>query len=627
VQSTDSAEKHQTVGVRFTGERMVAGKSGRGLEAEHISRYLYTASLLEPGRVPDYGRGAGYGSAILANAGFKVVAVDICEEAARFCRHRYGSSGAHFIQADCSRLPFAGETFDGVVPFKVVKHVDDYLAYLLEAHRVLRPGGLLVLSTPNELVSDLLRIQNPFHRDEFYVEELRTALSDLFVGMHLAGQTNISGLFIGLPWSTLPPVATRWAGEERASEERDDQFLRGAQYLIAVCRKAGSAPLAPASAPSQIYIAHGRSSDLLTDETLSRRVTEMAESCVAVAGRCLQGGDLDSARLAVQQALRLQPQNPDLLALHGRLAIGQGDLAVALKSLALIARLRPEDADAHTNLGLVLLLLGRSDDAEESFRRAMRLNPAQRAAREALGRMGPPFEPRDQTIHWTGPDLRQSHAPQPEKALPSSFSLDESRLQALLDVLMAPAKEALDRGDLEGAAREFARLVEQHPDLAAVHTALGSTLMALVRPADAVPHLRRATELAPNAPALHNQLGVALFRSGDAEGAEAAFSRARHADPNDMEAILNLVHLHRSSERYVEATGLIKEALTIDPNHPDALATFATLCLELGDREGAEMGLQRLAAVAPNHPEAAAIRQAIDMVQSARPSEDLEVVQ
>jgi Flp pilus assembly protein TadD len=191
---------------------------------------------------------------------------------------------------------------------------------------------------------------------------------------------------------------------------------------------------------------------------------------------------------------------------------------------------------------------------------------------------------------------------------------------------MAPGREALDRGDLEGAAREFARVVEQHPNLAALHTALGSTLMALDRPADAVPHLRRAAELAPNAAALHNQLGVALFRSGDAEGAEAAFSRARHADPNDMEAILNLVHLHRSSERYVEATGLIKEALTIDPNHPDALATFATLCLELGDLEGAEMGLQRLAAVAPEHPEAAPIREAIDRVRSARPSEDLEVV-
>ncbi|MDA8219785.1 MAG: glycosyltransferase [Dehalococcoidales bacterium] len=212
----------------------------------------------------------------------------------------------------------------------------------------------------------------------------------------------------------------------------------------------------------------------------------------------------------------------------------------------------------------------------------------------------------------------------PGTAIPKlrDTAVESERLLAPLDQLMAAGREALERGDLEVAAREFARLTEQHPELAAAHTALGSTLMALERPQEAVPHLRRAAELAPNAAALHNQLGVALFQSGDAKGAETAFTRAREADPADIGAVLNLVHLHRTEDRYVEATELIKDALRIDPNNADILASFATLSLELGDLEGAELGLRRLLAVAPDHPEAVPIREAIDGVRPSATAAD-----
>jgi len=188
---------------------------------------------------------------------------------------------------------------------------------------------------------------------------------------------------------------------------------------------------------------------------------------------------------------------------------------------------------------------------------------------------------------------------------------ERATVQELVNELLAEGQAALEQGDLEAAAREFARVVEQYPDLAAAHTALGSTLVALGRIEEAIPHLRRATELAPQAAALHNQLGVALYQMNDLEGAEAAFRRAREADPQDVEALLNLVDLYRIQGRYVEATGAIKEAVEVNPNHLDVLSTFGFMSMEMGDIEGAQIALRRMQAVGPDHPKTQAFAQVL----------------
>lgn len=54
-----------------------------------------------------------------------------------------------FHLADATELPFLNHSFDLVVSFDVIEHVTDDLAMLQEAHRVLRPGGRLLLGTPN----------------------------------------------------------------------------------------------------------------------------------------------------------------------------------------------------------------------------------------------------------------------------------------------------------------------------------------------------------------------------------------------------------------------------------------------------------------------------------------------
>jgi SAM-dependent methyltransferase len=55
-----------------------------------------------------------------------------------------------FVVGDATRLPFPDASFDAVTMFDVIEHVPDDAAALSEALRVLRPGGCLLLSTPNE---------------------------------------------------------------------------------------------------------------------------------------------------------------------------------------------------------------------------------------------------------------------------------------------------------------------------------------------------------------------------------------------------------------------------------------------------------------------------------------------
>jgi dolichol-phosphate mannosyltransferase len=56
---------------------------------------------------------------------------------------------SRLVRASCERLPFADGSFDGLVHSEVIEHLPDDPAILAECHRVLRPGGVLVLGTPD----------------------------------------------------------------------------------------------------------------------------------------------------------------------------------------------------------------------------------------------------------------------------------------------------------------------------------------------------------------------------------------------------------------------------------------------------------------------------------------------
>ena len=116
----------------------------------------------------------GYGATILFNAGAReVVGVDIAEavlEAARPAMPK----GVDLELGDLRALDAGDDSFELVVCLETIEHLADPGVVLDELARVLAPGGLLALSSPNRLLS---AGANPHHHHEYAPGELQSALA------------------------------------------------------------------------------------------------------------------------------------------------------------------------------------------------------------------------------------------------------------------------------------------------------------------------------------------------------------------------------------------------------------------------------------------------------------------
>jgi SAM-dependent methyltransferase len=167
--------------LQFTGERFVPGTRGE-IWYEHWHRYHFAATLIPGLDVLDVACGAGYGSALLARHARHVVGADISTETIDHARNFYAPvSNLDFRRADCAALPFPDATFDAVVSFETIEHIEAQVKFLDEVRRVLRPEGLFVLSSPNKLeYSDRRGFVNPHHREELYRDGLASLLAPRF---------------------------------------------------------------------------------------------------------------------------------------------------------------------------------------------------------------------------------------------------------------------------------------------------------------------------------------------------------------------------------------------------------------------------------------------------------------
>src|SRR5690349_12094180 len=131
------------------GRFVPAQMRGELVEVQHLARYAWATALAPGRRVLDAGCGLGYGAAMLADAGAEsVAAVDLAAEIIDVARDQTGDR-VTFEVADLRSLPFADDAFDLVVCFEVIEHIEEQPAALDELRRVLAPGGVLAISSPN----------------------------------------------------------------------------------------------------------------------------------------------------------------------------------------------------------------------------------------------------------------------------------------------------------------------------------------------------------------------------------------------------------------------------------------------------------------------------------------------
>lgn len=161
---------------RTEGDKLVS--------AEHLARYWWASMLVEGREVLDAACGTGYGTRMLAAAGAaSCVGVDIAPEAVAAARD--GDSSGRFVEGDLRELPFPDDSFDVAVSFETLEHMDGAPRAIDELRRVVRPGGLVVVSSPNRGVYPP---GNPFHVHELTAAELADELQARFAHVQLFRQ-------------------------------------------------------------------------------------------------------------------------------------------------------------------------------------------------------------------------------------------------------------------------------------------------------------------------------------------------------------------------------------------------------------------------------------------------------
>jgi SAM-dependent methyltransferase len=177
----------------LTGERTIPDLD---IENYWFRRHEVVYQRLAPrcaGReVLEAGCGEGYGADLIAGVAQRVVAVDYDEAAVVHVRSRY--PGVEVMRANLAALPLPDAAVDIVVNFQVIEHLWDQGQFVAECARVLRPSGLLMVSTPNRITFSPGRDTpiNPFHTRELNADELTQLLVDAGFS-----QVSISGLFHG----------------------------------------------------------------------------------------------------------------------------------------------------------------------------------------------------------------------------------------------------------------------------------------------------------------------------------------------------------------------------------------------------------------------------------------------
>ncbi len=142
--------------------------------------YLKAAELVT-GQVLEIGTGSGYGVEVLAPKAESLLTIDKFSNNIDFSVYNHVT----FRQMNVPPLrDITDNQFDFVVSFQVIEHIEDDHAFVSEIHRVLKPGGKFIVTTPNIKMSIT---RNPWHVREYTIGELDNLLREKFSSVEKFG--------------------------------------------------------------------------------------------------------------------------------------------------------------------------------------------------------------------------------------------------------------------------------------------------------------------------------------------------------------------------------------------------------------------------------------------------------
>jgi SAM-dependent methyltransferase len=193
------------IGSETTGssdERMIPESASDDVVWAHLHRYRFAVSRAKGRRVLDIACGEGYGSAALMAAGAaSVIGIDINFATVVHAHDKYGLKAC---VGDAAAIPLGDQSLDLIVSFETLEHVPNPGKFISECHRLLAPGGSLIISTPNRPVFQRIYhhngSHNEFHCSEVTQEEFVSLLKPYFERVEIFGQQPTTPPFGSAAW-------------------------------------------------------------------------------------------------------------------------------------------------------------------------------------------------------------------------------------------------------------------------------------------------------------------------------------------------------------------------------------------------------------------------------------------
>jgi len=164
--------------LQLTGERTLPGIAVENYWfRRHEAAYLAIAPYCRDATVLEAGCGEGYGAALLAGVARRVLALDYDAATVAHAAATYPTLAV--LRGNLAVLPLTAGSVDVVTSLQVIEHLWDQPRFVRECARVLRPGGRLLITTPNRLTFSPGRDTplNPFHSREFSATEMAGLLT------------------------------------------------------------------------------------------------------------------------------------------------------------------------------------------------------------------------------------------------------------------------------------------------------------------------------------------------------------------------------------------------------------------------------------------------------------------
>ena len=295
-------------------------------------------------------------------------------------------------------------------------------------------------------------------------------------------------------------------------------------------------------------------------------------------------GDAAGTIADLEQAAKLEPDEPEHVAQRGRALYAMGQFEAALDAFEQAAARGPL-AELSFDRGQCALALSRYEQAEAWFSEDL-----ERDATGELSRWNRHLARRGQGKHDEAlDDLRI--------ALESAQSPD-----AIFGILDARRDIYVDKGDPQAAMEASMALVERFPEQADPLVSQSRLLLQLDRPAEAEMTLDVAIELDDSSAEAHTMRALARYEQERHADALTDLERAIELDPEDPSLLSHRGWVHQAMGSTDAALADYDRAIEMAPNFPDARHQRFALLLELGRAEQADADRQALEAMGETVP-------------------------